>query len=597
MWMAFAPLYLFAQQWIDMGVRADNGDIIYWSNSDFAIFENGAMGFVEQGGIGSSVGWGDITGKIFSKDLSNFGSANPPNNIEGNPQFDIITANFGSSYRLPTANEIQKLIDNSTISIRKLERKQNHGKDGLPTWVQGQWMWHNAELIGGQALNVSITLKIDGLLASVYTSDNDYWEGGYSYSNGKLKVWKLTLNVDENNKALKDDRGYQYQKISNKTESGKYTAFVFKSKINGNELMFVMPPTISAGTAGGGQYTITWNNPQEITYWTGTLFQQDRDCAVYFTLSNAGIGLVADVRSIHNRIRAIKVDVGSGARLAEEKRIAEQKAAEERARQEELERQRAEEERIRLEQLRTDAYANDPIIKGLSLFDMANDREGLFNYKMYIEVPNTDGKPQKRGVLLLFYSNKKTKELYEEFWGCVNHGTSKEEHKRFVEEKLSETLPNIVKRLSDFSIVDAEGHVYTFKLDETLPKALEQKEWLKYQIEGSNNNATCILRPVLDDKDARRLSIGTINLGVFPFLQKEHNKGTKLYYCDFELPFSSSYSIIANGKTTKGDIVDYSVFRQLKNGKTETEIRVKEAAARNKVFQQQRRRMIQQNNK
>lgn len=588
--VAFMPLCLYAQnqKWVDMGVRAENGDIIYWSSSDFGLYKNGTASFVEYGEIGSAFGWGDITGQASGNDLSKYGGSNPPNNIEGNPQYDIITAKLGKKYRLPTANEFQQLINNCEIKRTTIERTRNVGKDGLPSWVQGQWMWHSAALAGGRTLNASISLTIDGYLASVYTSDNDYWEGSYTYSNGKLNVWKLELIVDENNKTIKDDRGYQYQKISNRTQSGKLTGYIFKSKINGNTLLFALPPSVSAGTAGGGQFTIAWANKQEVEYWTGTLFPQNKEYAEVFTLNDNGQGISAVPRMQKHRMRAIKVDVGSGARLAEEKRIAEQKAAEERARQEELERQRVEQERLLYERLRTEAYTNDPIIKGLSLFDTNDKTAGIFNYKMYVEVPNTYGKPQKRGVLIQFYSTKTTRELYNEFWGCVNSGETKREHKRFVDEKFSETLPNIVNCLMDFSIVDADGHTYSFKLDETLPRALEQKEWLRYQVEGSYRNATCMLRPVLDNGEAEQMTIGTVNIGVFPFLQKEHSKGERLYYCDFELPFSSSYTLVANGKTIKGDIVDYSVFLQLKSGKNENEIRVRGTSTSSRNFLQQR---------
>ena len=89
-----------------------------------------------------------------------------------------------------------------------------------------------------------------------------------------------------------------------------------------------------------------------------------------------------------------------------------------------------------------------------------------------------------------------------------------------------------------------------------------------------------------------------------------------MYYCDFELPFSSSYSIVANGKTTKGDIVDYSVFWQLRSGKNENEIRIRGTSnsprnvlqqrandnerqrqmnRRNVLYQEERNRMQQRN--
>ena len=283
---------------------------------------------------------------------------------------------------------------------------------------------------------------------------------------------------------------------------------------------------------------------------------------------------------------------GIEARLAEEKRIAVQKTAEERARKEELERarkeelerQRKEQERLRFEKLKVEAYANDPIIKGLSLFDQDDKTSGIFDYKMYIEEPNTYEKPKIREILLLFFSNKNTKELYKEFWGYVNNGESKKEHEHFVEEKFDKVLPNIINFLNDFSIVDADGHTYTFK-NETTPRALKQDNEgrLRYEIDGSYRNG-CILRPVLYGGNVGQLTIGNVNLGIFPFLQIEHSNGENLYYCKFTLPYSSSYSIIAKGKKRKGDIVHYSTFWRLSN---EVDQRAKE----------QRKRLIQQKRK
>lgn len=589
-WMVLVPSFLLAQQWVDMGVRAENGDIIYWSNSDFAISQNGSIRFVEYGKIGSEIGWGDITGSVIGSDLSKYGGVNPLGHIEGNPQYDIITAKLGSPYRLPTFDEFNELAKNCDFTIKTVVVEQKQGKDGLPSWVQGQWMCHNAALINGQVFNVSVSLKIDGYLASVYTSDNNYWEGSYSYTNGVLKVWKLTLKIDESEKSIKDDRNYQYQKISNNTESRKIKGMLLKSKINGNTLFFPFPSSTSTFTTK--RYTITSVNPYSpsATYWTATLSKQSKNdaYAAFFGLNEAS-GIVYNPRSYHNRIRAIKVDVGSGARLAKEKRIAEQKAAEERARQEELERRRAEEEKRRYEQLRTEAYANDPIIKALLVFESNENLSDIFDYKLYYEMPNVAGVPQKCGVLLFLNANKKTKDFYKKYKQMVGDRTKPNDtYRQFVEEKFNDVLPYLISSLSNFCIVDAKGQTYSFKLVETLPKGLEQKSWLKYEIKGTPSYSSCILRANLDEKVVGNLTIGTVNLGNIPFLQKEHHKGDKLYYCDFQLPFSSSFSIIVNGKTIKGERVGYSEFYQLKQGKSMTEIIIRGGA--------DMRRNIRQNN-
>ena len=312
---------IFAQKWVDMGFRGENGDIIYWSSSDFALYRNGTVGFVEYGEEGSTFGWGDISGEKTGRDLSQYGGQNPPNKIEGNPKYDIVTAKLGSPYRLPTQKEIQALIDNCSIERTTIDRGTPKGSNGLPSWVQGQWMINDAVLIGDRVINSAVSIRIDGFIASYYiTSDNDYWEGPYNYSGGKISIGKLTFIVDDEKKVLKDKSNNVFRKISSRTVSNKVTGILFTSKINGNKLLFAMPPSVS--TYNSSNYSIVTTNSQEIDYWTGTLFDKNSDYAVGLKMiSYDGFGVIAQSRSYHSRIRAIKVEIGSGAKFAEEKRI------------------------------------------------------------------------------------------------------------------------------------------------------------------------------------------------------------------------------------------------------------------------------------
>lgn len=602
-WLLFIPSLLYAQEWVDMGVRAENGDAIYWSNSDFEIYRNGNVGFAEYGEMGSHFGWGDITGRTVGSDLSRYGGTNPPSHIEGNPQYDIITAKLGSPYRLPSFYEFNELAKNCEFSVKTIVSQRNQGKDGLPSWVQGQWMCNNAALINGQVYNASVSLKIDGVMASVYTSDNNYWEGTYSYSNGILKVWKLKLNINESDKSINDDRGYQYQKISDKTKSGKIRGMQLKSKINGNTLFFPFPDDVSSFASGG--YTIVGTNTldaEEATYWIADLCEHDKDKAYAAFLSlYENSGIIEVKRSRHNRIRAIKVDIGSGIKWMEEKRIAEQKAAEERARKEELERQRAEEERKRIEEekreferIRAEAYEKDPMIKALSVFDEKENILDVFDYKIYIERP--ESKPKYRKILLFLYSNKKTKELSKVFNEAMKDEAGPNyKYWPFVEEKFRKVLPNMLECMNNFSIRSKEGDSYEFKLD-TIPEQVsyfseearrsytfiegvklglfKQEGCLRYKLDGKPlyfergkpYYATCALHPICEEDGLSNLSICGIDLSIFAFLKAGLKTEKKLYYCSFELPESSSYSIIANGKTIKAELLSTKDFSQLKYG-------------------------------
>lgn len=65
--------------------------------------------------LGGFYGWGDPTGEVKSPYQSQY-AINPPDNISGNPTYDIATAKLGEGWRIPTIAEYQELIDNCTFS-------------------------------------------------------------------------------------------------------------------------------------------------------------------------------------------------------------------------------------------------------------------------------------------------------------------------------------------------------------------------------------------------------------------------------------------------------------------------------------------------
>ena len=70
----FLSLKLYAdnRDFVDMGVRADNGDVLYWSTGDMILLKNGEAKIANYGGFGSRFGWGDVTGKVVGEDLINY---------------------------------------------------------------------------------------------------------------------------------------------------------------------------------------------------------------------------------------------------------------------------------------------------------------------------------------------------------------------------------------------------------------------------------------------------------------------------------------------------------------------------------------------
>ena len=103
----FLSLKLYAdnRDFVDMGVRADNGDVLYWSTGDMILLKNGEAKIANYGGFGSRFGWGDVTGKVVGEDLINYGGSNPLYEISGNRNYDIARAKLGQPYRLPTYTE------------------------------------------------------------------------------------------------------------------------------------------------------------------------------------------------------------------------------------------------------------------------------------------------------------------------------------------------------------------------------------------------------------------------------------------------------------------------------------------------------------
>jgi len=545
---------------VDMGVKADNGDVLYWANGDFALMTDGSCCILETSRIGTSLGWGDITGKAAGTDLALYGGMNPLKQISGNEKYDITTAKLGKEYRLPTYNEIQRLVDNTTKRVEtKIIDLPEIDFRGVPTWIYGQWMWEMTIITNKGNAGYWNSLKFDGPIVNVVSNKNGtpqvLYNGPYTYENGILSFGGTKLFADENSKILKstENDGY-FRKISNQSEASEMVYYVLTSKINGNKLYFPLHSAKQYGTAKDGKYTIVWDNPnvEQIGYWTGSVYNEDTKGAILLLMNNQGYGPQISHRYERYRIRPVKNDIGSGARLAEEKRIAEQKMVEQKARQEELEKHKREQERIKLIQLKKEAYANNSIIKALSLFDDEDLCKGLFDCKMYIEW--TRNRRAIQNVALYLYANQNTRDFYKKFSECVNSGENKEEHNRFIEEKYNETLPNIIKCLNDFSIVNAEGDTCNFKIVST------SKNYLTFQVDGENSRFN--LYPKRNNRGVN----ADMKFDIFPFLQAEYNVGEAMYHCVFSLPVSSSFSIVSDNINTEVVVVEENGFRQLQAG-------------------------------
>ncbi|CAH06225.1 energy transducer TonB [Bacteroides fragilis] len=306
-------LNMYADNWdfVDMGVRADNGDILYWSTGDMVLLQNGEIKIADYGEFGSQFGWGDITGKVTGDNLNDYGGVNSLKEISGNKDYDIVRAKLGKPYRLPTYTEIDRLFKNCSEEFVKIPRKLNSvDENGVPLWLQGQWMWQHVIHTQKRTFGGWLSVKIDGLLVNVLSSEGKVlFEGLYSYSNGVLKFWDFTLYLDMDRKLIKDNRGEYFKKVSSQSNSMEICGYMLTSKINGNKLFFPVSHSYSAVNTGSG--VLIMNNNQKLSYWTGTLYNDDFRYAASLMFASDGWGIGYQKRSSHFRIKAVKGGNGS----------------------------------------------------------------------------------------------------------------------------------------------------------------------------------------------------------------------------------------------------------------------------------------------
>lgn len=174
---------------IYMGFDGDDGQPLYWSSWNL-----GATSPEDYGGF---YGWGDPTGEHteqssyenygnYIQDLNTcltfYGGVNPPENICGT-ELDVVKAMWGGSWRLPSKDEFDRLIDNCSIEIGAVNEV-----DG-PNEIQGYWFTSN---INGNTLFFPRTPVRYGE-EIVYDENNFgvYWTGNL-YRDKYARVVKLS---------------------------------------------------------------------------------------------------------------------------------------------------------------------------------------------------------------------------------------------------------------------------------------------------------------------------------------------------------------------------------------------------------------------
>lgn len=276
-------------KWIDMGIKSDNGGILYWASSEL-VLRNNKISFANEGEEGTKFWLGDIVGTDNKSPLLSL--SNMPLDIKHNSQYDIVTANFGNAFRLPSPNEFNNLIENCNIKYAEYKRSLD-GLDtnGVPLWVQGQWIY--------QEINrISFSFKFDGPFVSVIqVSDaptETLYEGLYNFSQNVISFWDEQLELDIENKRLKRKNGEYLKKVSNESSKTITRGYLLTSKINNNKLFFAIPSTYTS--VSDGNVTLTYDNKKEGDYWTGNLVKDNGEFyGLFFRTNDEGHGILGNL--------------------------------------------------------------------------------------------------------------------------------------------------------------------------------------------------------------------------------------------------------------------------------------------------------------
>jgi hypothetical protein len=112
---------------------------------------------------GGYFGWADVTGKKTSTSNSDYPSANPPKNISGT-EYDAARAHWGGSWRLPTREEQEELVNRAVWTKTKLNNVDGYRVTG----PNGNSIFLPA---GGGRIGTTIHYRVSGA---------DFWSGTLS---------------------------------------------------------------------------------------------------------------------------------------------------------------------------------------------------------------------------------------------------------------------------------------------------------------------------------------------------------------------------------------------------------------------------------
>lgn len=304
---------IFAQKWVDMGVKSDNGQPLYWADGDL-IKEDGNFRIGEYSEIGTAFYWGDPNGGTNAA----IGSNIP--NIVGNKKYDVVSANTEYPNRMPSRTEFIRLLKNCKINIETfyIEGKRLPVNPNDYSWIYGMWC-EPVDITG--SIN-SIAAAINGAVKYAISLYRDntyrYIEDISDFSGTSTRNWVGTYKLDKENNVIvlyKNGREWAFIRFSlsmrTMTRNGKSlnksggvyeyeaTTYIYCAKltsnINGNVLYFALDRK-------KGERTKEVSKDQ-LSYWTGSADKNNSSNAYGCIISD---NLYSLSRALYCKVRPVR---------------------------------------------------------------------------------------------------------------------------------------------------------------------------------------------------------------------------------------------------------------------------------------------------
>jgi len=237
--LSFSYIPSYAQKWVDMGTKADNGAPMYWSSYDFIQNKKSEWELAKTDTlIGAETTWS----------LEN--NSYTPIDIGGKENYDIATKSLSKPYRIPSQREWDRLLSNCDVSYYCVKVKNSRIIPYEPDIRDMSWLYGSWSLMSG---GVYMTVIIDknqlifrSFIPGVEALPHEDYRGSYTIYMNRIKFMndKATLGLDIIKRELYSADGHRF-KNEHFVRRGptqipaKWIDYMqLKSRINGNTLVF-----------------------------------------------------------------------------------------------------------------------------------------------------------------------------------------------------------------------------------------------------------------------------------------------------------------------------------------------------------------------